>query len=178
MATNEAFHKDQNQKDIGQYLTFVLQEEEYGVHILKVRGIQGWQKTTPIPNVPDYVLGVINLRGEVVPIIDLRMRFGLESVPYTAETVVIIVKVGPAHSERTVGLVVDAVADVQNINPEEMKNKPDLGGSINDDFVKGLAMIDEKMIILLEIDNLVNWNKLIDRQQDGEAEKQLAEEDA
>lgn len=150
---------------LDQYLTFILNDEEYGVNILKVRGIQGWEKTTPIPNVPDYVLGVINLRGEVVPIIDLRKRFDLEVIPYDARTVVIVVRVEQknieqANNERIIGLVVDAVSEVYKVNPADLKQTPDFNGDVDTDFVRDLAMIEDKMVMLLEIDNLIDWSLL------------------
>lgn len=138
-----------------QFLTFIMDGEEYGVDILKVRGIQGWERVTPIPNTPDYVLGVINLRGDVVPIIDLRRRFGLEVVPYTPRTVVIVVRIEQKDHERTVGLVVDAVSEVYDIELSELRPPPDFGAAVSNDFVCGLAMVDEKMVIILEIDLLV-----------------------
>lgn len=146
--------------ELNQYLTFILNDEEYGVPILTVRGIQGWEKTTPIPNSPEYVMGIINLRGEVVPIIDLRKRFGLDVIPYGAHTVVIVVRVQQDKKQRTVGLVVDAVADVHDISHSDMQDTPDFGGELNDAFVKGLGLIDEKMVIILEVDNLVDWNNV------------------
>jgi purine-binding chemotaxis protein CheW len=148
------------QKELRQYLTFILDGEEYGVPILKVNGIQGWERTTPIPNSPDYVMGIINLRGEVVPIIDLRKRFGLEKIPYDSHTVVIVVRIGQNDKKRTVGLVVDAVADVHDIDQEQIHSTPEFGGKISDNFVRGLGMIGEKMVILLEIDNLIDWKKV------------------
>ena len=149
-----------NVEELNQYLTFILDEEEYGVPILTVMGIQGWEKTTPIPNSPDYVMGIINLRGEVVPIVDLRKRFDLEVIPYGTHTVVIVVKIEQASKERTVGLVVDAVADVHDINTEDMRKTPEFGKAISNDFVKGLGLIDEKMVIILEIDQLVDWENV------------------
>ena len=149
------------QKELRQYLTFILDGEEYGVPILKVNGIQGYERTTPIPNSPDYVMGIINLRGEVVPIVDLRKRFGLEKIPYDSHTVVIVVRIGAQNDKkRTVGLVVDAVADVHDIDQEQIHSTPEFGGKISDNFVKGLGMIGEKMVILLEIDNLIDWKKV------------------
>jgi purine-binding chemotaxis protein CheW len=151
---------EKEQEELNQYLTFILDGEEYGVPILTVRGIQGWEKTTPIPNSPDYVMGIINLRGEVVPIVDLRKRFSLETIPYGAHTVVIVVKIGQADKQRTVGLVVDAVADVHDIDNEDIRKTPEFGEQINNDFVKGLGLIDEKMVIILEIDELVDWQQV------------------
>jgi len=146
------------QKSVGsdQYLTFILAGEEYGIDILRVQEIRGWEKVTNIPNTAEYVLGVINLRGTVVPIIDLRKRFGLSGMEFTATTVVVVVKVEHQKSERTIGLVVDAVSEVYNIPEEIIRDAPDLGGAISTEFIKGLATIDEKMIILLDINLLVN----------------------
>jgi purine-binding chemotaxis protein CheW len=152
--------QDKNATAMKQYLTFILDGEEYGVPILKVNGIQGWEKTTPIPNSPDFVKGIINLRGEIVPIIDLRKRFGLEEKAFDTHTVVIVVRVEQEDIKRTVGLVVDGVADVHDINPESLHNTPDFGDKINNDFIHGLGMIGEKMVILLEIDKLIDWRRV------------------
>ena len=144
----------------GQYLTFMLAGEEYGVEILKVQEIKGWDNATPIPNTPEYVLGVLNLRGAVVPIIDLRQRFNLESIPYGATTVVIVVKMAHEDQERTVGLVVDAVADVYRLESSEIQPPPDMGGTVHTEFVRGLATVEEKMVILLEIDRLIDFRSM------------------
>ena len=144
----------------GQYLTFMLAGEEYGVDILKVQEIKGWDKATPIPNTPEHVLGVLNLRGSVMPIIDLRKRFDLESAAFSATTVVIVVKVLHETQERTIGLVVDAVADVYRLENGEIQPPPDMGGAIHTEFVRGLATLDEKMVILLEIDRLIDFQAL------------------
>lgn len=139
-----------------QYLTFMLSGEEYGVDILTVQELRGWEETTPIPNTPSFVLGVINLRGVVVPIVDLRDRFGLERMEYGPTTVVIIVKVDAGGKDRVLGIVVDAVSEVYDINKEDMQPPPDMEGSISIDFVTGLATMDDKMVILLDINKLVN----------------------
>lgn len=139
-----------------QYLTFILGEEEYGVNILKVQEIRGWDSATTIPNTPDYVLGVVNLRGVVVPIIDLRKRFELESADFGPTTVVVIVKTTQSGKERTVGMVVDAISDVYNINVEEIRDAPDLGSIVTTEFITGLTTVDEEMVILLNIDLLIN----------------------
>lgn len=140
----------------GQYLTFILAEEEYGVEILRVQEIRGWTRVTPIPNSPSYLRGVINLRGNIVPIIDLRERFGMESMDYGATTVVIVVKVCGGNTERVMGLVVDAVSEVYSVGAKDCQSPPDLGNVIDEQFVKGLASVDEKMVILLDIDLLLN----------------------
>ena len=142
----------------GQYLTFLLAGEEYGVEILRVQEIKGWDSATPIPNTPDHVLGVLNLRGAVVPIIDLRKRFDLESIPYGPTTVVIVVKMIKDDQERTVGLVVDAVSEVYKLETGEIQPAPDMGGTIHTEFVRGLATVEDKMLILLEVDEHVNFS--------------------
>ena len=138
-----------------QYLTFMLAGEEYGVDILRVQEIKGWDRVTRIPHTPDYVLGVINLRGAVVPILDLRRRFGLETIAFGPTTVVIVVRVMSGRDERTVGMVVDAVSEVYNVDAADTKPPPDVCGSVDTVFVKALATIEEKMLILLDIDRLI-----------------------
>jgi purine-binding chemotaxis protein CheW len=138
-----------------QYLTFMLAGEEYGVDILRVQEIKGWDKVTRIPHTPAFVLGVINLRGTVVPIVDLRRRFSLDTIDFGPTTVVIVVKVSSDNNERTVGMVVDAVSEVYDVDMEDTKPPPDICGSVDTIFVKALATIDEKMIILLDIDRLI-----------------------
>ncbi len=144
----------------GQYLTFLLGKEEYGVEILRVHGIQGWEPATEIPNTPPFVLGVINLRGAVVPIVDLRKRFGLPDFDFGPTTVVIVVKVMDEDRERTVGIVVDAVSDVHTVTEKERQPPPDLGSTIGTDFISGLVTVGDKMLILLDIDRLINGGLL------------------
>jgi len=146
--------------DENQYLTFMMADEEYGVDILRVQEIRGWSNVTTIPNTPSYIKGVINIRGTIVPIIDLRERFNMENAEYSPVTVVIVVKVLTEDKERVMGIVVDAVSDVYNVNEEALKETPDFGGMVNIEFVKGLATIDDKMLILLEIDKLLNAGEL------------------
>ncbi|MBE9397749.1 purine-binding chemotaxis protein CheW [Pontibacterium sp. N1Y112] len=143
-----------------QYLTFIIAQEEYGVDILRVQEIKGWSKTTPIPNTPDYIKGVMNLRGAIVPIIDLRERFGLPPLEYGPMTVVIVLSVFSEERERLMGVVVDAVSDVYNVKPDDLKPAPDLGGKLRSEFVKGLATVDEKLMIVIDIDNLLNSDEL------------------
>src|SRR5579863_9714575 len=138
-----------------QYLTFMLAGEEYGVDILRVQEIKGWDKVTRIPHTPEYVLGVINLRGAVVPILDLRRRFGLETIEFGPTTVVIVVRVMSGRGERTVGVVVDAVSEVYNVGAADTKTPPDVCNGVDAAFVKALATIEDKMIILLDIDRLI-----------------------
>lgn len=142
--------------DSEQFLTFMLAGEEYGVDILRVQEIRGWEHATDIPRTPDYIKGVINLRGAVVPIIDLRQRFGLDSVEYCNTTVVIVLKISGVDKDRIMGFVVDAVSDVYNITQDQFKDPPDFGEQASTDFVKGLATVSGKMVILLDIDQLVD----------------------
>ena len=139
-----------------QHLTFILGGEEYGVDILKVQEIRGWEPATPIPNTPDFVLGVINLRGIVVPIIDLRLRFKLPSAEFGPLTVMVIAKIVQGDKERIVGLVVDEIADVYSVLESEIKEAPEMGGVLATEYINGLTTVDEKMIILLNVDLLVN----------------------
>ena len=139
-----------------QCLTFKLADEEYGVDIMKVQEIRSWEPATSIPNTPDFIIGVINLRGNVVPVIDLRIHFNLDKVEYGGSTVVVVVKVEHEGNERIVGVVVDAVSEVYQISEEMMRETPELGGAISTEFIKGLVTIDEKMVIYLDIDLLVS----------------------
>jgi len=142
---------------LDQYLTFMLADEEYGVDILRVQEIKGWDSVTPMPNMPDHILGVINLRGTVVPIVDLRRYFELETVPFDKTTVVVVVRVSDEeHGERTMGIVVDAVSEVHNIAKEQLKPAPDFGGACSTEFIKGLATEGGRMLIMLDIDQLMN----------------------
>ncbi len=140
-----------------QYLTFELAGEIYGVSILRVEEIKGWDKVTSIPNSPDYLQGVINLRGLIVPIIDLRKRFGMHQKPYTKTTVVIVVKVLNEEQERIMGLIVDAVADVHDLSKKDIKPAPVMHGMISNSFIQGLVKADKKMIIVLEIDAILKF---------------------
>lgn len=151
---------DQIGKNSEQLLTFILAGEEYGVDILRVQEIKGWDTVTPIPNTPEHILGVINLRGTIVPIIDLRLRFNLESIPYGPTTVVIMLKVKSEERVRTMGIVVDGVSDVYNLTQDAMKAPPDFGSVISVDFVKGLATVGDQMVIVLDIDHLLNSGDL------------------
>jgi purine-binding chemotaxis protein CheW len=144
-----------------QYLTFMLAGEEYGVDILRVQEIKGWDSVTPIPNTPSYILGVINLRGTIVPIIDLRLKFGLEKLPYGPTTVVIVVKVhNGTNRSRIMGVVVDGVSDVYSMPDGDIKASPDFGVAVDTGFVRGLATVNNKMVIVLEIDNMLNSREL------------------
>lgn len=139
------------EQGVKQFLTFFMADEEYGVDILKVEEIRSWEEITVIPNAPEYVKGVINLRGTIVAIIDLRLRFGLDEVDYGPLTVVIVVKVKFAHSSKIMGVVVDAVSDVYSILEHNAKAVPNYGETENAEFVAGLVNVGEKMVALLDL---------------------------
>lgn len=146
--------------DSSQFLTFVMAEEEYAIDILRVQEIKGWESVTKIPNTPPYVRGVLNLRGTVVPIVDLRARFGLEEVEYGPTTVNIVVKVMDGDRARVMGIVVDGVSDVFTLTEGEIKPAPEFGEGIDTEFLKGLATVNDKMVILLDIDAMLNSGDL------------------
>ena len=138
-----------------QYLTFQLAGQDYGVPILSVQEIKGWDKPTRLPHSAEYVQGVINLRGAVVPIIDLRRRFGLGEIEYSPTTVVIVVRVSGKRGNLTAGIVVDAVCGVGNVSADNLRPVPEVGSTIDANFISGRATVDERMLILLAIDRLV-----------------------
>ena len=152
---------DNEETETREFLTFMLAGEEYGVDILRVQEIKGWDSVTTIPNTPEYIRGVINLRGTIVPIIDMRLRFDLEQLEYGATTVVIVLKVEKAGGDgRTMGVVVDAVSDVHDVPTNNIKASPDFGTTVDTEFVKGLATVGEKMVIVLDIDHMLNAEEL------------------
>jgi purine-binding chemotaxis protein CheW len=142
-----------------QFLSFVLGGEEYGVEILRVQEIKGWDNVTPIPNTPDYLCGVLNLRGTIVPVVDLRIRFDMERKKYTPTTVVIVLKV-EGVTMRTVGIVVDAVSDAHNVTQDMIRPTPDFGTNVDTKFIKGLVPIENNMMMLLNIDQLLSVEAL------------------
>ncbi len=145
----------QGSEQTDQYLTFIMAGEEYGVDILRAKEIRGWETVTPIPNAPPHIKGVINLRGTIVPIIDLRQRFGLTRAEYGPLTVVIVLKVETRKGARVMGIVVDAVSDVYSLSSQEMRAAPDLGDNVNTSYIKGLVNVSNKMVILLDINELL-----------------------
>ena len=141
--------------DTDQFLTFTIQGEEYGIEILRVQEIKGFTKVRPIPNAPPYIKGAINLRGTVVPIIDLRSRFGMSETEYNQFTVIIVVSI----ETKVVGLVVDAVSDVLNIAKEQIDESLNLGSDIDTSFFRGMGKVGEKLVVLLDVDHLVSGDK-------------------
>src|SRR4029077_21224653 len=138
-----------------QVLTFVLGSETYGVDILRVQEIRGWSTVTKIPHAPPHVLGVLNLRGSIVPIVDMRMKFNLERAEYTAVTVIIVLSVQSRTGRRDFGVVVDGVSDVVNVNAAEVKPAPDLASRAATEHIRGLMPVADRMVVLRDIDRLL-----------------------
>jgi purine-binding chemotaxis protein CheW len=137
-----------------QYLTFKLAGEEYGVGILSVQEIRGWSGVTAMPNAPAWLLGLLDLRGVAVPVIDLRRRFALAPAEFGPTTVIIVLRVSAGNEERTVGLLVDAISEVYDIESSAFRNLPDFGSSATSEMVNGLAHTDGKTVILLDAHRL------------------------
>ena len=145
-----------------QYLTFFLAGEEYGINILDVQEIKGWEGTTIIPNMPPHILGVINLRGTIVPVMDLRKCFNLAAEEFGETTVVIMAKISVDGEERVVGIVVDAVAEVYNVANGDVDPPPAMHAVVDSEYIRGITTLDGKMVILLEISKLVIAEALSD----------------
>ena len=135
-----------------EYLTFALGEEEYGVEILKVQEIRGYDTVTRLPDAPDYIKGVINLRGTIVPVIDLRLKLRLDEARYDAFTVMIVLNV----EDRVVGIVVDSVSDVIPLSAEQIRPTPEFGAAVDTRFISGIGTHDDRMLILLDIETLLD----------------------
>ncbi len=142
-----------------QYLSFILGDEDYGVDILRVQEIKAWQNVTQIPNTPHYVCGVMNLRGAIIPVVDLRRRFDMTPRPYTSTTVVIVLKV-EGLTTRIVGIVVDAVSDAINVTDDMIRPAPDFGTYLDTRYIKGLVANGNNMMVLLNIDHLLSVEAL------------------
>ena len=153
------------QVDHTQFLSFILGNETYGVDILRVQEIRGWEMPTNLPGLPSYVKGVINIRGAIVPILDMRERFHISEPTYDHSTVVVITRIAVSQDDRVgklMGLVVDGVSDVVGINLNELQTAPqfDNNQKVSDEFIKGLASIEQKMVILLDVDKLLGLGTL------------------
>lgn len=140
----------------GEYLTFTLGKEEYGIDILKVQEIRGYEAVTRIANAPTFIKGVINLRGVIVPIVDLRIKFNLGEPSYDQFTVVIILNIG----KRVMGIVVDGVSDVIQLNSENLHSAPEFGSVLDTRYLLGLGTVDERMIIMVDIEQLMTSQEM------------------
>ena len=137
-----------------QYLIFLLNEEKYAINILSVEEIRNWEQPTKIPNSPSYVKGVINMRGIIVPILDLRLKFAINEGLYNENTVVIILTIEVDDKSRTIGFIVDAVSDVLDVDENDIKSDSILGGCIPKEYIKGLVNVDEDVVTLLRVEEL------------------------
>jgi len=144
----------------GKYLTFSLDREEYGIGILKVKEIIGMMRITPVPQTPEFVKGVINLRGKVIPVIDLRLRFGMEMIDYNERTCIIVVEINTNSGKIHTGIVVDSVSEVLNIKSSDIEDTPSFGTKLNTDYILGMAKMGGGVKILLEIDRVLSSQEL------------------
>ena len=142
-----------------QYLTFELVGETYGLEILKVQEIRGWVPVREIPNTPGYIKGALNLRGAIVPVIDLRERFAMDQIEYSPTTVVIVLCIGEQSDKRVLGIVADAVSDVLEINRHDIRDAPNFGAKIDTQYMRGMYVAADKMVMLLDVDKLLNPNE-------------------
>ncbi len=140
----------------GKYLTFTMAEEEYGIGILKIKEIIGMMPFTTVPQTPEFVKGVINLRGKVIPVVDLRLRFGMESIEYTERTCIIVVEIEGTAGTVQIGIVVDSVSEVLNVDVEEIEDTPTFGTKLNTDYILGMAKMEGGVKILLDIDRVLS----------------------
>jgi len=161
---NALLNENENSEntEMQQYLTFTLGNEDYAVDILNVQEIKSWVKVTQIPNTPNYLRGVLNLRGTIIPIVDLRLKLGMPFKTYQPTTVVIVIKVFDVErsSPRKMGIVVDAVSDAYDIEVTKIKPAPDFGDKLDVTAISGLATVENKMIMILDTDVLLNTEAL------------------
>ena len=163
--SNESTRLDQAIKattiTTGKYLTFALEKEEYGIGILKVKEIIGMMPITSVPRTPDFVKGVINLRGKVIPVIELRSKFGMASIPYSERTCIIVVEVDSQETTVPIGIVVDSVSEVLNILEKEIEDAPAFGTKMNTAYILGMAKTEGGVKILLNIDKVLSGDEIM-----------------
>lgn len=144
----------------GKYLTFSLDREEYGIGILKIKEIIGMMPITTVPQTPAFVKGVINLRGKVIPVIDLRLRFDMESKEYNERTCIIVVEIEGQNGTIQIGIVVDSVSEVLNVKVDEIEETPAFGAKLNTEYIMGMAKMEGGVKILLDIDKVLNTEEI------------------
>ena len=160
VSVNEPAAATQVDARAGKYLTFQLAQEEFGIRVLKVREIMGLQEITAVPQTPSHVKGVINLRGKVVPVIDLRLKFGMQAAEYTQRTCIIVTQVQGESTSVMMGIVVDGVSEVLNLSGTEIEDTPDFGDSSGTQYLLGMAKVKGKVKILLDIDRVLSTLEL------------------
>lgn len=146
----------QGQEAFHEFLTFTLGSEEYGIDILKVQEIRAYNAVTPIVNAPAFIKGVMNLRGTIVPVVDLRIKFGVGEATYDRFTVVVVLKI----SQRTIGIVVDSVSDVLQLAADQIREAPEFGAAMDTAYLMGLGTIGERMLILVDIERLITGREM------------------
>ncbi len=151
---NECISGEANRE--GKYLTFTLANEDYGIGILKIKEIIGMMPITSVPQTPTFVKGVVNLRGKVIPVVDLRLKFGMPSIDYTERTCIIVVEISGQAGAVKIGIVVDAVSEVLSIKNEDIESTPTFGTRVNTDYILGMAKMGGKVKILLDIDQVLS----------------------
>ncbi len=144
----------------GKYLTFSMADEEYGIGILKIKEIIGMMLVTSVPQTPEFVKGVINLRGKVIPVVDLRLRFGMESIDYTERTCIIVVEIKGESGVVMIGIVVDSVSEVLNIKTEDIEDTPTFGTKLDTDYILSMAKMEGGVKILLDIDRVLSSGEI------------------
>ncbi|MCK5665187.1 MAG: purine-binding chemotaxis protein CheW [Thiotrichaceae bacterium] len=149
-----------DQSSANQYLTFRIGNEDYGIKILSVQEIRGWETVARVPNTPAYIKGVLNLRGTAVPVIDLRLRMDIIEPKYDITTVLIVVRAEIEGNERIASIVVDEVSDVMNADSNEIKKTPDFGDGVNTEFINGLVDVGGKMLMLFDVDNFMKHSDI------------------
>ncbi|MBW1783921.1 MAG: purine-binding chemotaxis protein CheW [Deltaproteobacteria bacterium] len=145
----------------GKYLTFTLASEHYGIGILKIKEIIGMMTVTSVPQTPEFVKGVINLRGKVIPVVDLRRRFGMEEIDYTERTCIIVVEIQGLIGTVMMGIVVDSVSEVLNIKGEDIEATPTFGTGLDTNFILGMAKMEGGVKILLDIDKVLSYEEVV-----------------
>ena len=160
LVANESSAAAQTDVRAGKYLTFQLAKEEFGIRVLKVREIMGLQEITAVPQTPSHIKGVFNLRGKVVPVIDLRLKFGLEAAEYTQRTCIIVTQVQGESGSILMGIVVDGVSEVLNLTAQEIEDTPDFGETVTGRYLLGMAKVKGKVKILLDIDRVLSTQDL------------------
>ncbi len=157
----ERMQKEQKSENReGKYLTFSLADEEYGIGILKIKEIIGMMPITTVPQTPAFVKGVINLRGKVIPVIDLRLRFGMNAIDYTERTCIIVVEIAGTNSTVQIGIVVDTVSEVLNVKNDEIEDTPAFGTKLDTEYILGMAKMEGGVKILLDIDRVLNADEI------------------
>ena len=144
----------------GKYLTFTLAEEEYGIGILKIKEIIGMMPITTVPQTPEFVKGVINLRGKVIPVIDLRLRFGMGEIDYTERTCIIVVEIDGQVGTVQIGIVVDSVSEVLNVKGDDIEDTPTFGTKLDTEYILGMAKMEGGVKILLDINRVLNTEEV------------------